>query len=619
MEIELNEQFKKGIDLMENTKKNIFITGKAGTGKSTLLSYFRDITRKNIVVLAPTGVAAVNISGETIHSFFRFKPNITIEKIEEDYEKEKYKKRYEINDRDEVYGKLDAIIIDEISMVRADLLDCVDNFLRLYRNSKRPFGNLQMLFFGDLYQLPPVVKSEEREIFKKHYESPYLFSANVFKDKNFCMEFIELEKIYRQKDEKFIKSLNAIRNNTVTNDNLEILNARVKEYDEGKDIRKRDDEDNDDRKDDEYDKGIKDKGDEKGRKDDENDKGIKDKGDDKSRKDDEYAKGRKDKGDNKGKKDDEYAKGRKDKKDNKNNDKDNKDIYAVHLTTVNKLAYEINEDKLENLNEKIYTYSARISGDFDKESYPADVDLKISVGAQVMLLNNEANGRWVNGSIGKIKKFGYDGENDRDVIFVKLSNGNLVDVVPHKWEIFHFYYDNEKKTIATEILGKFVQYPLKLAWAITIHKSQGKTFDKVVVDLRRAAFAPGQIYVALSRCRTLEGISLTKPIKKGHIFMDWRIVKFMTSYQYKLSENEMSMEGKIKMIKKAIKEKLYLEMTYLKANDEKSRRIIKPYAVGKKEYLGRKFDGVEGYCFKRKEDRMFRVDRILEMKIVDKS
>ncbi|PIZ31131.1 MAG: hypothetical protein COY41_03000 [Candidatus Altarchaeum sp. CG_4_10_14_0_8_um_filter_32_851] len=236
-----------------------------------------------------------------------------------------------------------------------------------------------------------------------------------------------------------------------------------------------------------------------------------------------------------------------------------------------------------------------------------------------MLLNNEANGRWVNGSIGKIKKFGYDGENDRDVIFVKLSNGNLVDVVPHKWEIFHFYYDNEKKTIATEILGKFVQYPLKLAWAITIHKSQGKTFDKVVVDLRRAAFAPGQIYVALSRCRTLEGISLTKPIKKGHIFMDWRIVKFMTSYQYKLSENEMSMEGKIKMIKKAIKEKLYLEMTYLKANDEKSRRIIKPYAVGKKEYLGRKFDGVEGYCFKRKEDRMFRVDRILEMKIVDKS
>jgi len=159
MEIELNEQFKKGIDLMENTKKNIFITGKAGTGKSTLLSYFRDITRKNIVVLAPTGVAAVNISGETIHSFFRFKPNITIEKIEEDYEKEKYKKRYEINDRDEVYGKLDAIIIDEISMVRADLLDCVDNFLRLYRNSKRPFGNLQMLFFGDLYQLPPVVKS----------------------------------------------------------------------------------------------------------------------------------------------------------------------------------------------------------------------------------------------------------------------------------------------------------------------------------------------------------------------------------------------------------------------------------------------------------------------------
>lgn len=221
-QVELNEQFKKALNLMENSSRSVFITGKAGTGKSTLLEYFRQITKKKIVVLAPTGVAVINVKGETIHSFFGFKPDITIDKI-----KKVNKKKLKI------FKKLDTIAIDEISMVRADLLDCVDYFLRLNLENQKPFGGVQMIFIGDLYQLPPVVTSSRKELFHNYYEGAYFFNAKVFKELN--MELIELEKIYRQKDEKFIDFLNAIRDDTIKDEDIHLLNQCVgKNFPSGK-------------------------------------------------------------------------------------------------------------------------------------------------------------------------------------------------------------------------------------------------------------------------------------------------------------------------------------------------------------------------------------------------
>lgn len=516
-DIELNEQFKKALDIMENTGKNIFITGKAGTGKSTLLDYFRFATRKKTVVLAPTGVAALNVQGETIHSFFGFKPDITLQKVKKINGKKAH-----------IYKKVEAVIIDEISMVRADLLDCVDRFLRLNgKDPRSPFGGIQMIFIGDLYQLPPVVTAKEKEIFRTHYGSPYFFDADLFK--NFSMEYLELEKVYRQKDEKFIKLLNSIRNNSIMEEELAVLNERVgAEFPANK-----------------------------------------------------------------------------------------KDGFVIYLTTTNKMAHEINTRHLQSLKTTIHSYKADISGDFERHSYPTEPELEIGVGAQVMLLNNDPGGRWVNGSVGEIAAIERDKENGDDAIFIQLSDGGTEEVLPYTWEIFHFSFNGKKQTIETETVGSFTQYPLKLAWAITIHKSQGKTFDKVIIDMGFGTFAHGQTYVALSRCTSLEGILLKKPVKKSHILMDRCVVKFLTRYQYAISEANMSLHDKIAAIKQAIEKNVCLEIFYLKPNDEKSRRIIRPLNIGEKIFLDKTFLGVEAYCMERRENRTFRVDRILEMRPVD--
>jgi ATP-dependent DNA helicase PIF1 len=516
--IELNPEFTKALDLMENTSKNIFITGKAGTGKSTLLEYFRNTTKKKIVVLAPTGVAALNVKGQTIHSFFKFKPNITIDKIKKSKKKE----------RDGIYKKLDAIIIDEISMVRADLLDCVDIFLRKNaKPNKKHFGGIQMIFIGDLYQLPPVVTRQEKEFFSKNYKGPYFFNANLFQD--FNMEFIELEKIYRQKDEVFIEMLNAIRNNTVTEKHLRKLNTRV---------------------------GVK-------------------------------------VGEN------------------------NKTNFGIHLTTTNDSAEKINQAELVKLKSKIYEYKADIDGEFEKYSYPTLENLYVSIGAQVMMLNNDSLGRWVNGSIGKIIDIRYHKEIQTDFIIIEFSDGKQEEVLPHTWDVFNFVFNENTNHIDTETAGSFTQYPLKLAWAITIHKSQGKTFDKVIIDVGPTAFAGGQTYVALSRCTSFEGISLIRPIARHHVFVDWRIVKFLTSLQYDISEKKLSLEDKINIIEEAIKNRRKISITYLKNNDDKSKREIIPYEVGEMFYNNIPFLGVSGHCLKRDEERVFKVERILEISIVN--
>ncbi|MFA4967167.1 MAG: AAA family ATPase [Candidatus Margulisiibacteriota bacterium] len=512
--IEINPEFKSALDLMENTNKNIFITGRAGTGKSTLLEYFRQHTKKRVAVLAPTGVAALNVRGQTIHSFFRFKPDITLSKVTKIIK----------DDRKNIYKKLDALVIDEISMVRADLLDCVDKFLRLNRGRRDlPFGGLQMIFIGDLYQLPPVITYKEKEIFKEHYKTGYFFSAHAFD--SLKMELLELEKIYRQKDQKFIDLLNAIRNNTVGEDDLARLNTRVNQ-----------------------------------------------------------------------------------------NFEPRPDDFYVHLTPTKLASQEINERQLEKIKGKPFYYRGEIDGGFEESHLPTEIDLYLKKGAQVMLLNNDSLGRWVNGSIGKVAGIekGED-KHEPSVIYVELADGNIEAVTPFTWEIFNYSYNPKLHQLESEITGSFTQYPLKLAWSVTIHKSQGKTFDKVVVDIGKGTFAHGQVYVALSRCTSFEGLILKKLIHKKHIFMDWKVVDFITKFQYKRSEEELPLSRKVEILKNATSKKTSLKITYLKASDEKSSRVIKPLYVGELEYGGKTFLGVEAFCQTRQDKRVFRLDRILSI------
>lgn len=514
--LELTPEFQKTLDLLENTDRSVFITGRAGTGKSTLLDYFRNNTKKNVVVLAPTGVAALNVQGQTIHSFFQFLPDITVDKV----------KKLAGNKR-QLLQNLDTIIIDEISMVRADLLDCVDMALRLNRDfPELPFGGLQMVMIGDLYQLPPVVTGNERPVFTHHYNSPYFFSARAFQDENFQPEFIELEKVFRQKEADFLELLNAIRNRSVTEEQLARLNSRCQPDFEPEE-----------------------------------------------------------------------------------------DDFYITLTSTNEAADRLNQQRLDRLPGQPHYYRGEIDGEFDRASLPTSESLVLKEGAQVMLLNNDVYDRWVNGTIGRVEEIIRVPEKP-DVIMVRLQDDNLVDVVPHQWEIFHFEFDRKKKKIISRVVGTFTQYPLRLAWAVTIHKSQGKTFDRVIVDIGSGTFAPGQVYVALSRCTSFEGLILKKPIKKKHILMDYRVVRFLTQFQYKKAEEKIPLEVKRQRIKEALKDGLWLEITYLKPDDTKSRRVVQPLKLGYQQYGGKEFEALVGYCHLRQEERCFRLDRILEIKLL---
>lgn len=513
--IDLNVEFKKALQLIEQTDKNVFITGKAGTGKSTLLQYFRQKTKKQVVVLAPTGVAAVNVSGQTIHSFFGFKPDITLAAVKAGRIRPQKKK---------LYKELKIIIIDEISMVRADLLDCIDAFLRRHGPKVRQaFGGAQMILIGDLYQLPPVVTSRERQIFNTEYKSPYFFDAHCFDQLN--IELVELQKIYRQTDQKFIELLNTIRNNSASLEELKIINQRLNPAFEPR-----------------------------------------------------------------------------------------TDDFYIHLTPFNQTAALINDQRLRQLPGRVFTFQGQMSGKFALKDLPADLELKLKIGAQAMLLNNDSRGRWINGTTGQVIGVETDEESGEAVLLIKLKNNKIAEVYPYIWELFEFKYNSAAKQIESDIIGSFRQYPVKLAWSITIHKSQGKTFEKVILDIGRGTFAHGQLYVALSRATSLEGLILKTALAKKHIWMDWRVVSFMTKYQYQISEQRCSLDDKVALIKQAIIEKAKLEIVYLKNNDSKSKRLIKPKHVGQLEYLGKTYLGMEAFCLLRQEDRVFRVDRILEIR-----
>jgi len=517
--IEINDQFRCALRWLEDTDHSVFVTGKAGTGKSTLLEYFRETTRKEIVVLAPTGVAALNVRGQTIHSFCGFKPDITLEKVRKINAKRDPA-------RAALVKHLDAVVIDEVSMVRADLLDCLEKFFRLNGpRPRRPFGGIQMIFIGDLYQLPPVVPGAERALFTLHYETPYFFSAHCLLKDDFRLEFVELEKIYRQTEADFIGLLNAIRNRSAGPDDLEKLHSR-------------------------------------------------------------YAP--------------DFV--------------PPEDEFYITLTSTNDLAAARNREKLDLLPGRTYAYEGIVEGEFERSSLPTEERLEIKVGAQVMLLNNDAAGRWVNGSIGRIAGVLRE-KGAEDLILVELQDGETVEVAPYEWDLYRFSFDADKEAIVSESVGAFVQYPLKLAWAITIHKSQGKTFHKVVVDIGRGAFAHGQVYVALSRCTNFSGLVLKTPILKSHIRADWRVSKFLTRFQYDRAGEIQSYAAKKKIIEEAIGENRDLEIVYLKPDDTKSRRRIRPESVEEMEYAGRTFEGVRAYCHEREDMRTFRIDRMLEVRI----
>ena len=436
--IEFNDQFKEALLAAEDSSQNLFITGKAGTGKSTFLEFFRDNTQKNIVVLAPTGVAALNVGGQTIHSFFRFRTDITADAVSNIRLRKSQIKLYEA---------LETVVIDEISMVRADLLDCIDVFLQIYGPKKGvSFGGVQMICVGDLYQLPPVVTFQDRELFKTIYPSPYFFDARSFSALN--LKYIEFGKIYRQNDDRYIALLGNIRNNSMSVQDLNLLNGRCRP-------------------------------------------GFVSPADD----------------------------------------------VTVYLTTTNDKAHKINQQRLESLEGELYCYEGEINGEFDAKSLPTLMELDLKIGSQVMLLNNDPSGRWINGSIGKI--IGIISE--AETVTVELTNGKCVDVSPYNWEMNRFFYNEETDQIDSEVVGSFKQYPIRLAWAVTIHKSQGKTFDNVIVDFGSGTFSHGQAYVALSRCTTLEGIILKRPMYKRDILLDDRVVRFMKEKFYNIKNEAASL------------------------------------------------------------------------------
>lgn len=420
--LQLNKTFQYTLDRMEKSSDNLFITGRAGTGKSTLLKLFKKTTRKKVVVVAPTGVAALNVGGQTIHSFFRFPA--------------KPLKREEVKQlkKNKLYQKMEVLVIDEISMVRADLLDNIDFFLRRNRMNPEPFGGVQVFFFGDLFQLPPVVSSDaERRLFSTFYESPYFFSSLLF-DEGFEMEMIELRETYRQSSRHFLRLLDSVRLNQMDYDDLEELNERhVPDF-------------------------------------------------------------------------------------------ESEDFY-ITLSPRNAIVNQINERALNKLETREETFLAEVRGNFNPRLFPTESALKLKLGAQVMFVKNDPQRRFVNGTLGKIVSL----SPHQIIVLISQKDGSKkkIEVERLEWEIKKYKIDEEDtNAIDTEVIGSFKQYPLKLAWAITIHKSQGKTFDRVIINMGRGAFEHGQTYVALSRCRTLDGIVLKEALTPRDIMTDERVVEF---------------------------------------------------------------------------------------------